>query len=164
MIQPNFPSRHAYMLGPAQYHFQSYQICKAPFRTLPASQTALFEAQSKLTLAKEMSFQSPTKEKALNQKSEMADDKAFGSVLDGGGIGSLSLTKPDRSPYNSEEVGNDVDEELQDCETLFGEDIPLDCIPPFTFGIEIWEMDLAGFAMAHIQDSLVAFNIIAHWI
>ncbi|KAL3613865.1 hypothetical protein CASFOL_041939 [Castilleja foliolosa] len=81
-----------------------------------------------------MSFQSPTKEKALNQKSEMADDKALGSVLDGGGIGSLSLTKPDNSPCNSEEVGNDVDEELQDCEKLFGEDIPLNCIPPFTFG------------------------------
>ncbi|KAL3613868.1 hypothetical protein CASFOL_041942 [Castilleja foliolosa] len=78
-----------------------------------------------------MSFQSPTKEKELNQKSEMADDKAFRSVLDGGGIGSLSLTEPDRSPYN---LGNDVDEELRDCETLFGEDIPLDCISPFTFG------------------------------
>ncbi|KAL3614326.1 hypothetical protein CASFOL_042400 [Castilleja foliolosa] len=39
---------------------------------------------------------------ASNLKSEMADDKAFGSVLDGEGIGSLSLTEPDHSPCNSE--------------------------------------------------------------
>ncbi|KAL3638422.1 hypothetical protein CASFOL_017793 [Castilleja foliolosa] len=47
-----------------------------------------------------------------DQKSEMANDKASRSVLDGGGMGSLSLTKPDHSPYNSEELGDDVDEEL----------------------------------------------------
>ncbi|KAL3613893.1 hypothetical protein CASFOL_041967 [Castilleja foliolosa] len=64
--------------------------------------------------AKEMSFQSPTKEKASNQKSETADDKAFGSVLDGGAIGSLSLTKSVHSPNNSEELVNDMDEELPD--------------------------------------------------
>ncbi|KAL3613887.1 hypothetical protein CASFOL_041961 [Castilleja foliolosa] len=42
----------------------------------------------------------------------MANDNAFGPVLDGGGIRSLSLTKPDHSPYNSEELGYDADEEL----------------------------------------------------
>ncbi|KAL3613873.1 hypothetical protein CASFOL_041947 [Castilleja foliolosa] len=74
-----------------------------------------------------MSFQSPMKEKASNLKSEMDDDKAFGSVLDGEGIGPLSLTKPD-----SEELGSDVDEELPVFD--FGEDIPYDCLPLVTFG------------------------------
>ncbi|KAL3627487.1 hypothetical protein CASFOL_028850 [Castilleja foliolosa] len=69
-------------------------------------------------------WKSPTKEKASNLKSRMAIDKAFGSVLDGGAIGSLSLT---------EELGNDVDEELP--EFYFGSgDIPLDCLRPITFG------------------------------
>ncbi|KAL3613890.1 hypothetical protein CASFOL_041964 [Castilleja foliolosa] len=49
-------------------------------------------------------WKSPTKEKAK--------DKAFGSDFDGAGIGSLSLTEPDHSPCNSEELGSDVDEEL----------------------------------------------------
>ncbi|KAL3613866.1 hypothetical protein CASFOL_041940 [Castilleja foliolosa] len=120
-----------------------------------------------------MSFQSPMKEKASNLKSEMDDDKAFGSVLDGEGIGPLSLTKPDSISQlsSAEEVSNDVDEELQ-AEELgsdvdeelpvfdFGEDIPFDCLPLVTF--EVLEMDLAGFAMApHMEEHYVPFNIIA---
>ncbi|KAL3613871.1 hypothetical protein CASFOL_041945 [Castilleja foliolosa] len=62
-------------------------------------------------------------EEESNQKSEMADDKAFVS---------LSLTKPDHSPYNSEEHGDDVNEELPEFD--FGEDIPFDCLPLVTFG------------------------------
>ncbi|KAL3613886.1 hypothetical protein CASFOL_041960 [Castilleja foliolosa] len=82
-----------------------------------------------------MSFQSPTKEmSASNLKSEKDDDKAFGSVLDGVGIGSLSLTKPDHSPNNSEELVSDVDEELPDFKSIFGKEIPLDRLPVLDFG------------------------------